>query len=65
MINCKKYRFKSLQDSDSDYDYWIKRPVIERFRAIELLRQRYIELFYHGSEQRLQRVYRFVKRKRC
>lgn len=64
MMNRKVYRFKKLQDSDSEYNYWISRPAIERFRAIELLRQRYIEMFYDGSEQRLQRVYRFIKRKR-
>jgi hypothetical protein len=64
MINRKVFHFKNLHDADSDYNYWIKRPAIERFRAIEILRQRYIEMFYHGSEQGLQRVYRFVKRKR-
>lgn len=53
MINKKVYRFKKLHDPDSDYEYWMSRPAIERFRAIEILRQRYIELFYDGSEQGL------------
>ncbi len=63
MINKNIYRFKKLHDADSDYEYWMSRPANERFRAIEILRQRYIELFYDGSEHGVQRIYKVVRRK--
>lgn len=64
MMNRTVFRFRKRTDSDSDYEYWMTRSPQERLKAIEILRQRYLRLFYDGSEQGLQRVYRRVKRKR-
>lgn len=38
MMNRKTYRFRKGHDADSDYNYWLTRPAIERLRTIEILR---------------------------
>lgn len=64
MMNRKVYKIVSVHGFESDYDYWNNQRPIDRMRALEILRQRYLNLFYEGSGQGLQRIYRFVKRKR-
>lgn len=64
MMDRTVYKIKKLRDRDSDLEYWLSRPPEERLRTIEILRQRYLEMFYHGNEQGLQRVYRIAKRSR-
>lgn len=54
-------RIYKLGEEPSDAAYWRSRPLGERLRAIEQIRQE-----YHGwtdeSQPRLQRVYRVVER---
>ena len=40
-------------------EYWLTRPAVERFQALEKMR----ESFYGNSSDRLQRVYRIIKQK--
>lgn len=40
-------------------DFWLSRPVAERFQALEQMRKS----FYENSSKRLQRVYRIIKLK--
>ena len=46
----------------SDVLYWLSRPAIERIINLEQIRQEY-NTWKYGTRQRLQRVYRVVKRK--
>lgn len=41
--------------------YWLTRPAVERFQALEQMRQN----FYDNSPERLQRVFRIIKQKQC
>lgn len=49
-----------MKEQQSDYQYWITRPVAERLEAVEALRRQYLELTKH-VEPRLQRVCRVIK----
>lgn len=49
-------------EEPSDVVYWLQQPAIERILNLEEIRQEY-NLWKYGTEQRLQRVYRIVKRK--
>ncbi len=50
-----------LGKEPSDVFFWINQPPIERLRALELIRQQY-NTWKYGTEQRLQRVCKVVKR---
>lgn len=50
-------------EEPSDVLYWLSRPAIERIMALEQIIQEY-NIWKYGTEQRLQRVYRVVKRKK-
>jgi hypothetical protein len=39
--------------------YWLTRPAVERFRALEQMRQS----FYENASEGLQRIYRIIKQK--
>ena len=39
--------------------YWLTRPAVERFQALEQMRQN----FYDNSSEGFQRVYRIIKQK--
>ena len=43
-------------DSAKDLEYWLSRPVAERFSAVEILRRQ-----VYGDSERLQRVIRVSK----
>lgn len=49
--------FKKGQEPKS-YEYWLTQAPKKRLEAIEFLRQQ-----YHGTQSRLQRVYRITKLK--
>ena len=51
---------KSMHDDDDDLEYWLSRPMSERWRAVEELRQTYYG-WADGSEPRLQRVLRITR----
>ena len=51
-------------EEPSDVVYWLCRPVVERLSNLEAIRREYNQWKY-GTEPRLQRVYRVVKRERC
>ncbi|MDM8557598.1 hypothetical protein [Candidatus Parabeggiatoa sp. HSG14] len=57
----KVVRIVSLHNQPSDYEYWKTRPVRERFEAIEILRNQYIEFKKDDIQPRLQRVCRIIK----
>jgi tryptophan 2,3-dioxygenase len=46
-----------LGEEPKEKEYWLKRPVTERFQALEQMRQN----FYGNSAKRFQRVYRIVE----
>ena len=54
--------YKKGQEPD-DLQYWLSRPPIERLRALEEIRREY-NTWKYGTEPRLQRVYRVIKRER-
>jgi len=58
----KVIKIVSLHDKQSDYQYWLSRPIQERLETIEILRQQYIR-FRKDVEPRLQRICRIVKQK--
>jgi len=47
----------------SDVIFWLSRPAVERLSNLEAIRKEYNRWKY-GTEPRLQRVYRIVKRER-
>ena len=46
----------------SDVSYWLSQPAVKRIQNLEEICKEYNQWKY-GAEQRLQRVYRIVKRK--
>lgn len=63
MIDRAKIAVYKRGEEPSDVIYWLSRPVIERILNLEEICQEY-NLWRYDSQQRLQRVYRIVKRKR-
>jgi hypothetical protein len=59
----KVVKIFSLKDRQSDYSYWMSKPVQERLAAIETLRQQYIK-FNKDLQPRLQRVCRVISRRK-
>ena len=61
-LNRRSSRWVTLTAGDDDLaaiDYWLTRPLSERFAAVEQLRRE-----IPGTSARLQRVSRFVQRRR-
>jgi hypothetical protein len=54
-----KKKLADLKNDKSDLDFWLSKTPQERMEAMEELRRQ-----YGGSDQRLQRVVRVIKRKR-
>jgi hypothetical protein len=57
-------KIKSLHDPDDSLEYWLSKPVEERFAALEYLRQHWISTLPHAAEQRFQRVCTITRRAR-
>jgi hypothetical protein len=63
-IDGRDYMIKTMKiypmgEEPKEREYWITRPAVERFQALEQMRQR----FYDNASQRFQRVYRIIKQK--
>jgi len=54
-----KKKLSDLKNDKSDLNYWLSKTTDERILAVEELRRQYA-----GSEERLQRVVRIIKRKK-
>jgi hypothetical protein len=54
-----KYKFN---EQPKDFSFWQSRSYEERLDALEQIRKEY-NLWRYDAEQRLQRIYRIVKRK--
>ncbi|HSW61563.1 MAG TPA: hypothetical protein VLJ60_12245 [bacterium] len=54
-----KKKLSDLKNDKSDLNYWLSKTPDERILAVEELRRQYA-----GSEERLQRVVRIIKRKK-
>lgn len=54
-----KKKLSDLKNDKSDLNYWLSKTTDERILAVEELRSQYV-----GSEERLQRVVRIIKRKK-
>jgi hypothetical protein len=57
----KVVRKYNLNEQPNDLEFWLLKSEIERLRALETLRQYYIEFFLNGHRQGFQRVYRVIK----
>ena len=57
----KVVKITSLHSQESDREYWAKKSPRERIEALEMLRQQQME--QPIDAQRVQRVYRIIKRK--
>jgi hypothetical protein len=55
----KTVNIYSMGKEPKERNYWLTRPVFERFQALEQMRK----TFYGDSSERLQRVYRIIKQK--
>lgn len=55
----KTVKIYRMGEEPKERKYWLTRPAVERFQALEQMRQS----FYANSSERLQRVYRIVKQK--
>ena len=54
----KKY---NLNEQPNDLEFWLIKSEVERLRALETLREHYIQFFLNGHRQGFQRVYRVIK----
>jgi len=54
-----KKKLSEQKNDKSDLEYWLSKTPEERISAVEELRRQYV-----GSEERLQRVVRVIKRKK-
>ncbi len=57
----KVVKIVKLGDKNNDREYWLSRPMEERFAMVEELRRDFYGENYE-TEQGLQRVYRIIKR---
>jgi hypothetical protein len=55
----KAVKIYSMGKEPKERDYWLTRPAVERFQALEQMRK----TFYENSSERLQRVCRIIKQK--
>ena len=53
-----------IKEQGNDFLFWQSQPYEIRLATIEQIRQEY-NLWKYGAEQRIQRVYTIVKRKKC
>ena len=58
----KALKIVQLKDKSTDFKYWTSKSEIERLKAIEILRQQYIN-YKKDVQSRLQRVYRVINQK--
>lgn len=56
----KTLKIVSLNDKQSDYEFWLTQPIEKRLETLEMLRQQYINWKY-DTQQRFQRVYRIIE----
>lgn len=57
----RKIQETTFDDADDHFKYWRTRSPEERLAAVELMRQRYIDWFYAGTERRIQRILEVVE----
>ncbi len=55
----KTVKIYRMGEEPKERKYWLTRPAVERFQALEQMRQS----FYDNSSEGFQRVYRIVKQK--
>ena len=53
----KTVKIYRMGEEPKDKKYWLTRPAVERFQALEKMRQN----FYDDSPEGFQRVYRIIK----
>ena len=53
----KSVKIHRMGEEPKEREYWLKRPVKERFQALEQMRQN----FYDNATEGFQRVHRIVK----
>ncbi len=58
----KMLKIVKLKDSTTDFNFWQNQSDVNKLKAIEILRQQYIN-FKKDVEPRLQRVYRIINKK--
>lgn len=58
----KSLKIVQMKDPNTDFLYWTSKSEIERFQAVETLRQQYIN-YKKDVQSRLQRVYRIINQK--
>jgi hypothetical protein len=57
----KTVKILSLNDKQSDYEFWLTQSIEKRLETLETLRQQYINWKY-DSQPGFQRVYRIIER---
>jgi hypothetical protein len=57
-LDRKAFKIIKKGEEPKSSEYWLQQPAQNRISAIEFLRQQ-----YHGTQSRLQRVYRITKLK--
>ena len=55
----RKYKLGEEQD---DLQFWLTKTPQERLRALQVLRERYVDFFLNGVRTGFQRVYTITKR---
>ena len=55
----KTVKIYRMGEEPKERSYWLTRPAVERFQALEQMRQ----IFYDNSSEGFQRVYRIIKQK--
>ena len=55
----KTVKIYRIGEEPKEKEYWLTRPAVERFHALEQMRQ----IFYDNSSEGFQRVYRIIKQK--
>ena len=58
----KMLKIVKLKYSTTDFNFWQNQSDVNKLKAIEILRQQYIN-FKKDVEPRLQRVYRIINKK--
>ena len=57
----KTVKMYQLGKEPKERKYWLSRPAVERFQALEQMRRN----FYDSAPEGFQRVYRIIKQKQC
>jgi hypothetical protein len=58
----KSLKIVHLKDTGTDFSFWSTKSEIERLKAVEMLRQQYID-YKSDVQPRLQRVCRIINQK--